>query len=492
MTRTTRRGTALAALALLLPAGGARGAAPAAPNILLILSDDLGWGTVGCYGADPKLVRTPSIDRLAKEGRRFTDACTPSSVCSPTRYAVLTGRYCWRTSLQHEVLGVTSPLHIETTRLTLASLLKRKGYATAAVGKWHLGYSSAARTDYTAALTPGPLDIGFDYHFGVPSNHGDITGVFVEDRKVAGLRSAAVKPTGACYYGGKPFIGLDAPQRVDEEVMDVLTDKALAWLDKQDPAKPFFLYYTPVAVHEPATPSAKAKGTSGCGEYGDFVHDLDRSVGRLLELLDRRKLAESTLVIFTSDNGGVVLTAGERPEAKAYAAGLRVSGPWRGRKHSVYEGGFRVPFVARWPGRVPAGTVCDEPINLVDLLATTAAIVGEPLPPPAEGAEDSVNVLPALLGNKTGAPLRADMICHSADGNFAIRQGPWKWIEGKYHPQTKPGVLKARAPEFKPQLYNLKDDPAEQASVLEQNTERAHRLAEQLETYRQQGFSRKP
>jgi len=488
-----QRDAALLALVVLLPsarAGGEAPAAPATPNIVLILSDDLGWGSIGCYGADPKLVRTPAVDRIAKEGRRFIDACTPSSVCSPTRYAVLTGRYCWRTPLQHEVLGVYSPLHIETTRPTIASLLKRKGYATAAVGKWHLGYGNAQRTNYTAELTPGPLDIGFDYHFGVPSNHGDISGVFVEDRKVVGLRSAAIKPFGQCYYGGKPFVGLDAPQREDEKVMEVLTDRALAWLDRQDGAKPFFLYFTPVAVHEPATPSAKTKGTSGCGAYGDWIHDLDLSVGRILEALDRKNLAGSTLVIFTSDNGGVLIPEGDRPEAKAYAAGLRVSGPWRGRKHSVYEGGFRVPFVARWPGRVPAGTVCDETIGLVDLFATASAIVGEPLPPATTGAEDSFNVLPALLGEKTDRPLRPDLVEHSADGNFAIRQGPWKWIEGKYHPDTKPGVLKARAPEFKPQLYNLRDDPAEQADVLDKNTETAHRLAELLNTYRQRGHAR--
>jgi arylsulfatase A-like enzyme len=489
----TRRDTVLLALTVLLPSAQARAeapAAPATPNVVLILSDDLGRGSVGCYGADPKLVRTPAIDRLAKEGRRFTDACTPSSVCSPTRYAVLTGRYCWRTSLQHEVLGVYSPLLIETTRPTIASLLKRKGYATAAIGKWHLGYGSAPRTDYTAELAPGPLDIGFNYHFSVPSNHGDITGVFVEDRKVAGLRSAALKPFGQCYYGGKPFVGLDAPQREDEKVMEVLTDRAVAWLDRQEDAKPFFLYFTPVAVHEPSTPSARTKGTSGCGPYGDWIHDLDLSVGRILEALDRKNLAGNTLVIFSSDNGGVLITEGDRPEAKAYAAGLRVSGPLRGRKHSVYEGGFRVPFVARWPGRVPAGTVCDETIGLVDLFATVSAIVGEPLPPAATGAEDSFNVLPALLGEKTGQPLRPDLVEHSADGNFAIRQGPWKWIEGKYHPDTKPGVLKARAPEFKPQLYNLRDDPGEQTDVLETNTETAHRLSERLDAYRRQGHSR--
>ncbi|NUQ01989.1 MAG: sulfatase-like hydrolase/transferase, partial [Armatimonadetes bacterium] len=175
------------------------GAVSARPNIVVILADDYGYGSASCYGADPGLVRTPNIDRLAAEGRRFTDANTPSSVCSPTRYGLLTGRYCWRTSLQAQVLGTFSPLHIEPTRLNLASLLKRHGYHTAAVGKWHLGYGDARgdlnfRTDYTAELTPGPLDLGFDYHFGVPSNHGDMTGIFVENRRVYGLKGT--EPTG--------------------------------------------------------------------------------------------------------------------------------------------------------------------------------------------------------------------------------------------------------------------------------------------------------
>jgi arylsulfatase A-like enzyme len=460
------------------------------PNIVFILSDDVGVGSLGCYGADPKLVRTPNLDTLARQGRLFTDANTPSSVCSPTRYAVLTGRYCWRTSLKHEVLGTHDPLHIETTRLTLASLLKRLGYNTAAIGKWHLGYGTVKPVDYTADLKPGPLEIGFDYHFGVPSNHGDVTGVFVENRRVAGLRSNKLEPFGKCYYGGKPFVGLDAPQREDGKVMNVLTDKAVAWIESQDARTPFFLYFTPVALHEPATPSAKTKGSSGCGPYGDWTHDLDSSVGRIMEVLDRKQFAASTLLVFTSDNGGVLITAGDRPEAVAYAAGLRVSGTRRGRKHSVFEGGFRVPFLARWPGHVLAGSTCDETINLVDTLATVAALVGAQIPTRSDAAEDSYNVLPAILGEKYDAPLRPDMILHSADGNFAIRRGPWKWIEGKYHPATRPGVLKARAAEFHPQLYNLKDDPAEEREAQAADPDIAKALSALLDKYRDQGYTR--
>jgi arylsulfatase A-like enzyme len=481
--------TSLLSLALFLaafPMVAAESVSP--PSIVFILADDLGVGSVNSYHAGTNLVRTPSLDRLAREGRRFTDANTPSSVCSPTRYAVLTGRYCWRTPLKHEVLGVGDPLWIETNRLTVASLVKRHGYQTAAIGKWHLGYGPAKPVNYTGTLRPGPQEVGFDYHFGVPSNHGDPTGIFVENEGVMGLRSTNLAPFGKCYYGGKPFFGIDAPQREDESVMATLTAKAVGWIEKLDRTRPFFLYFTPVAVHEPATPSARTKGTSGCGVYGDWIHELDLSVGRILEALDRLKLAENTLVIFTSDNGGVLISdGGTRPEAKAYEAGMRVSGPWRGRKHSIYEGGFRVPFLARWPGRIPAGTVCDETINLVDTLATTAAILGDKLPAANAGAEDSFNVLPALLGEKIEKRLRPDMIVHSADGVFAIRQGPWKWIEGQ---STKPQPPKARAAEFRPQLYNLKNDPAETTDVSAQHPDVVKNLAALLDRYRDGGFSR--
>ena len=478
------------AVTLLLTSGSLI-AAPAAtgapPNIVLILADDLGWVSLGCYGANPELIRTPNCDRLAREGLRCTDANTPSSVCSPTRYALLTGRYCWRTSLRLGVLPVQAPLHIETNRLTLPSLLHRHGYRTAAIGKWHLGYGLERKADFTAELRPGPLELGFDYHFGVPCNHGDVSGIFVEDHRVFGLRSQKLMPAGTNYYGGKPFLGIDAPQRKDEEVMATLTAKAVGWLEQQQPGKPFFLYFTPVAVHEPVTPSGPAEGASKAGPYGDWIQQLDASVGSVLDALERKGLVTNTLVIFTSDNGGENKKTRDGTQLQAQAAGLRLNGHWRAGKHSVYEGGFRVPFIARWPGHVPAGAVSRQTFNLVDTLATTAALLGNKLPPATEAAEDSHNILPALLGQQSGKPLRPDMIVHSADGVFAIRQGPWKWIEGK---SARQPPLAARAAECRPQLYNLDDDPAEQKDLSEQHPEVAKRLAKLLDQYRQQTHSR--
>lgn len=484
------------------------------PNVVIILADDFGYGSSGCYGADGKLVQTPNIDRLAREGRRFTDANTTSSVCSPTRYSVLTGRYCWRTSLTHEVLGTFSPLHIETTRLNMASLLKKHGYNTAAIGKWHLGYGTSDgspkwRTDYTAELSPGPLDIGFDYHFAVPANHGDLTGVYVENRFVYGLRSGQIPagmklhapdsddPNFKATYGpedtenGKATIlDLDAPRRVNERVMPLLTTKAGDWIAKQKKGTPFFLYYTPVAVHNPVTPDKDLAGKSAAGPYGDWIHELDRSVGGVLKALDEGGFAENTLVIFSSDNGGVFHPEREMPQTVAYKAGLKVNGSLRGSKHDVWEGGFKVPFLVRWPGRAPAGSVCDDMISVADILATTAAIVGEKLPAAAVAAEDSHNVLPAFTGAKDAAPTRDHMFIHSADGVFAIRKGPWKWIEGVPVSDIKPGVRKSRASQFKPMLYNVKEDPAETTDVSGQHPEVVKELSALVNRYRDGGYSR--
>ena len=461
------------------------------PNIVIILSDDYGYGSAGCYGANPALVKTPNIDRLAREGRRFTDANTTSSVCSPTRYSVLTGRYCWRTSLTHEVLSTFAPLHIETTRLNMASLLKGHGYHTAAVGKWHLGYGTATdspkwRPDFTAELSPGPLDIGFDYHFGVPSNHGDVTGVYVENRFVYGLRSGKIPPSmklpgpvpdddnfkptydAADTEGGRgagKILEIDAPRRKNERVMATLTDKAVHWIEQQPKDKPFFLYFTPVAVHSPVTPDKDIAGQSAAGLFGDWIHELDRSVGRILDTLDKQGIAENTLVIFSSDNGGVKEPqAKTTPQTQALEAGLAVNGILRGGKHHVWEGGFKVPFIVRWPGHAPAGTTCDEMVSLADILATTAAVVGDKLPAADKGAEDSYNILPAIL-DQTSAPVRPDMVVHSSDGVFAIRKGPWKWIEGVPVDEIKAGARKAHADEFHPQLYNTHDDPSETTDV---------------------------
>ncbi|MES2308572.1 MAG: arylsulfatase [Verrucomicrobiota bacterium] len=374
------------------------------PNIIVILADDFGWGSLNSYGAPETLIKTPHIDRLAQEGRRFTDANTTSSVCTPSRYSVLTGRYCWRSSLKFETLDPNAPLLIEPERLTIPSLLKSQGYETAAIGKWHLGFGKEKKVDFRDLLSPGPLEIGFDYYFGIPQNHGDNTGVYVEDHSVYGLRSRNFIDAGTSPYGRK-YIGIDAPQRTDKEVMSVLTEKATAWLKKQTPEKPFFLYYAPAAVHFPITPSDKNAGTSGCGLYGDFIHDLDQSVGTLLDLLDKSNLSQNTIVLFTSDNGGVLRTSGKSDEAKAYAMGLHVNGDFKNGKHSIYQGGSRVPYIVRWPGKVPAGTLCDEPVSLVDTLATVSNLLHVPLSDPSKGAEDSFNVLPAWMGTPYTPPL---------------------------------------------------------------------------------------
>jgi arylsulfatase A-like enzyme len=488
-------------------------AAAERPNIVVILSDDFGYGSAGAYGADGALIQTPHLDRLAKEGRRFTDANTTSSVCSPTRYSVLTGRYCWRTTLKSGVLGVFSPLHVETTRINMASLLKKHGYATAAIGKWHLGYgtgdgSAKWRADYAAELSPGPLDIGFDYHFAVPSNHGDLTGVYVENRFVYGLRSGSI-PAGAKIAGpddgdenfkktyGKEdmenaratVLDLDAPRRVNERVMPLLTSKAAQWVAKQSKGHPFFLYYTPVAVHNPVTPDRDLAGKSKAGIYDDWIHELDRSVGGILAALDEKGIAENTLVIFSSDNGGVFKPQKDMPQTDAHKAGLKANGALRAGKHSVWEGGFKVPFLVRWPGHVPAGTVCSDMISLADLLATTAAVVGEKLPAAAIGAEDSHNAFHAFLG-QSSKPARESLIVHSSDGVFAIRKGPWKWIEGIPAEGIKAGVAKTRSEEFKAQLYNTKDDPSETRDVSSEHPEIAKELAALLKQQREAGHSR--
>lgn len=237
---------------------------------------------------------------------------------------------------------------------------------------------------------------------------------------------------------------------------------------------PFYLHFAPVAVHDPTTPSAKTKGTSKAGPYGDWIHELDLSVGQLLDALDAQGLAKNTLVIFTSDNGG-------KPHPNSINAGLEMNKPWRGVKAGIHQGGFRVPFIVRWPGKVAAGTACDEPVSLVDVLATTAAATGQTLPPAKEAAEDSHNLLPLLLGEKTAKPVHPEIIVHSADGIYAIRNGPWKWVEGI------PDGSKKKA---EPALYNLAEDPRETRDVSKDHPEISEELSKRLGEIRSQGFSR--
>ena len=467
---------------------------PDHPNIVFIFADDLGWGSLGCYGAQLDQIKTPNIDRLAKEGTRFTDAYVTASICTPSRYSLLTGRYCWRSPLKFEVLGTKDPLLIEPNRLTIASLLKERGYETAAIGKWHLGFGTEKPVNFLKPLQPGPLELGFDYYYGVASNHGDGTGVYLTTKTdsngkrivtIEGLRSDKVEPFGKSAYGS-PFIGFDAPQRVDEDVMQHLGDKVIEWIGAQSGEKPFFVYYAPVAVHGPVTPSSETAGKSGVGPYGDFIQDLDLSVGRILDELDKRGLKDKTLVIFSSDNGGEDRNFAQK-EREAIARGLKMNGPFKAGKHTIYEGGLRIPYIARWPGHIPADRVSNEPISVGDTLATFAALTGAKLPPATEAAEDSFNILPVLFGEKTDPAARPVRVGHSGFGVFSVRKGPWKWIEGIPAAPKRP---KSAADQYVPQLYNLDEDPGETKNVIAEHPEIAAELAGLLEKFRTQGHSR--
>ncbi len=452
------------------------------PNIVLIMADDFGVGSSGCYGAPPELVKTPAIDRLAREGVRFTNASTPSSICSPTRYGVLMGRYPWRTRMKFGVVNVNDPLLPDPKRTSLAKWLQEQGYTTAAVGKWHLGYGTKANKspeDWTGSLKPGAIELGFDYHFAIPQNHGDITGVYVENDGIYGLESNKVFPYSKSFYG-KPYFGFDAPQRVNKSAMETLTDKAVDWLEASGD-KPFFLFFTPVGVHHPITPSDRMRGESGCGPYGDFIQDVDLSVQRILDTLDKMGVADNTMVVFTADNGGDIPTEATRPECAAMALGLKSNGDMRGDKHTIWEGGLRVPYIVRWPDKAPAGTVSDTMINLMDTYATVADIVGEKFIAP-----DSYSFLKTLMTpQKPGGSTRTSMVVSNAQGILALRQGDWKYIEGAF-PETWPENRRNSDYEGQAvrQLYNLKTDPGEQKNVIDRHPELADELQQELDKIR--------
>ena len=474
---------------LLLAAGPA--AAADKPNVVVILADDFGYGSVGCYGATG--LNTPNLDRLAKEGRRFTRAYANGSVCSPTRYGLLTGRYYWRTPVKDgTVLNAGEPLHIETDRLTLASLCKSRGYRTAAFGKWHLGIGAGGRiTDWSVPLRPGPREVGFDHFFGMAGNpwggpHSFIDGHAVTARVpgkpvvVRGNREAAATA------------GIQKPWDYDR-ITEVLTGKAVGWLEENH-AGPFFLYFAHTAVHRPIAPNPAFKGKSRYGPYGDFIEELDWSVGQVLDALDRLKVAGDTLVIFTSDNGGVIANTPEH--AAAQKAGLKVNGPLRGAKHDVWEGGFRVPFIARWPGKVPAGTVSDQVVCTTDVLATLAGVLGVGLKPGQ--AEDSFDAREALFAAGAGKPVRDHVILQSAEATYAVRAGDWKLVERENPPPVPRRNRKAGAKadgvkkkaSAHDELFDLAKDPAETTDVHAAHPEVVARLRRLLADARQRGHTR--
>jgi arylsulfatase A-like enzyme len=469
--------------------------APASkPNILVILADDYGYGSLGCYGG-PSDLKTPNLDRLAREGRRFTQAYAPGSVCSPTRYGLMTGRYYWRTSVKDgEVLPGNGPLHIETDRLTLASLCRGAGYRSAAFGKWHLGLTSARITDWSVPLEPGPLELGFDTFFGMAANPWNGPHSFIADHAV----TSRIPGQPVVIHGnaaGATTSGIT--QQWDEhQITATLTEKAVAWLEQsRNHDKPFFLYFAQTAVHRPVAPNPKYTG-SRYGIYGDFIEELDGSVGRLLDTLDRLGVADDTLVIFSSDNGGVVVHNAEH--AIAQDAGLKINGPLRGGKHDIWEGGFREPTLIRWPGKVPAGTVNEQILCLTDMLATLAGILGVELRPGQ--AEDSFDARAAFFGTGSGSakPVRDHVILQDAHATYAIRMGDWKLVEREGTPPVTPrnqAAAKKQATARKKaaphdELFNLADDPAETRDVHASHPEVVARLRTALDDARRRGQTR--
>ncbi len=457
------------------------------PNIVFIMADDMGYGDVGCYGAEK--IKTPNMDRLAAEGVRFTDAHTPSAVCTPTRYGVLTGRYCWRTKLKKGVLwSGYEALLIDSDRMTVASLLKSKGYATASVGKWHLGFGSEefkgdwrvmhdgkSGADYSKKLEPGPLALGFDYSFQFPASHDMQPYCFVENGYLVGELSVEKSPY---HFQQRP--GLMTKDWKDDEIGTKTTEKAVAFIENHTKKKgnqPFFMYLTPVAPHRPNIVADFVKGSSRAGVRGDHVQEFDWTVGEVMKTLDRLGLSDNTLIIATSDNGGQPVGRdgiGENRKIKT-TFGHKSCGDLRGYKTNIWDGGHRVPFIARWPGKIKPGTTNNEIICLTDLIATAAAIVGAELP--CNAAEDSYNVLPALLGEKLDKPIREATVHHDFYGRFAIRQGQWKLIVPLNDRQ-------------KLELYDVEKDISETTDVAGQHVEIVRRLSELLKKYKREGRSR--
>jgi arylsulfatase A-like enzyme len=470
--------------------------APKRPNIVYILTDDLGYGDPGCYNKDSK-IPTPNIDRLAREGMRFTDAHTPSSVCSPTRYALLTGRYSWRTRLQKGVLVPFDPPLIDEGRLTVPALLRQHGYATACVGKWHLGWDwpkpdADGKRDFTRPVGNGPTTRGFDSYFGVDlPNYPPYC--FVENDRTVGIPSEPA-PVGR---DGFNRAGPMLPGWKLAEILPAVEDRAVRYVEEAAKAgKPFFLYLPLTSPHYPVVPTPAFRGKSAAGDYGDFVVQTDRTVGRVLDALARAGVTDNTLVVFTSDNGPEV-TGEVRPGVydRLKEFGHSSMGPLRGAKRDLYDGGHRVPFIARWPGKIKPGTLSDETICHVDLMATAAAILGAKLPDAA--GVDSVNLLPVLLGEKCEGPVREATVHHGGSGRFAIRRGPWVLLlsasgddNGKKGEQDWFRQQRGYATHDQPgELFNLADDLPQAHNLYTNRPDKVRELTALLERYVAEGRS---
>jgi len=456
------------------------------PNIVYILADDLGYGDVQCLNPERGKIATPQIDRLAAQGMVFTDTHSGSSVCTPTRYGIMTGRYSWRTRLQKSVLyGYSSPL-LAPDRLTVAGFLQQQGYKTAGIGKWHLGLtmqttdgkdinqSGMTNVDWTAPILDGPVNHGFDYFYGISASLDMHPYIYIENDRFVGECTTF-----------KAF-HRKGPAQEDFEAIDVLPQlgrKAVEFIKRQDSSVPFFAYVALTSPHTPIVPTESWQGKSGFGSYGDFVMQTDAVIGEIVTAVDAAGFGENTVVIVTSDNGCSKAAGITKLEAQGHYP----SAQFRGSKADLWDGGHRIPFIVRWPAGVKAGTRSDQTICLADLMATCADLLGVKLPNTA--GEDSVSFLPAFQG-KPIVSTRAGVIHHSISGHFAYRLGKWKLLLAKGSGGwTSP--TEKQVPEGNPiaQLYDMETDPGETTNLYTTHPEVVERLLKQLESDVQHGRS---
>jgi arylsulfatase A-like enzyme len=499
-------GTALLVAAVTLLPSMLGAVSPARPNVVIIYADDLGYGDVSSYGATALSV--PHIDRLAREGLRFTDAHSSAATCTPSRYALLTGEYAWRKPGTGILPGDAS-LIIEPGRTTLPRVFQRAGYATGVVGKWHLGLGPRGGPDWNGVIAPGPREVGFDSSFIMAATGDRVPTVYVEDGRVVGLdpadpiRVSYTQPTGDWPTGqGNPDrlhmhpshghdqtivngisrIGYMSGGRAalwkDEDMADVFTARAVRFLEEHR-TRPFFLFFATHDPHVPRVPHPRFAGATGMGPRGDVIAQLDWCVGEVLKALDRLALTDNTLVLFSSDNGPVV-DDGYRDDAVARLGNHKPAGPLRGGKYSNFEGGTRVPFLVRWPGRVRPG-ISHALVSQVDLVASLAGLAGQTLAP--GDAPDSEDVMAALLG--TSAVGRETLVEQA--GALSLRLGTWKYIE----PGDGPAVNKQTNTELgnapAAQLYDLEKDPGETRNLAVAQPDRVKAMHEQLERIRARG-----
>ena len=441
------------------------------PNVIIFLADDFGYGSTNAYGAPESLIKTPNINKLAEEGIKFTNAFTTGSVCTPTRYALMTGEYSWRTKLKKGVVNPNDPALIDINKKTLPKYMRSLGYKTAQVGKWHLGFKEKKFDNLLGEIYPGPNDYGFDYSFALPNNLDDIHKVYIENNKIYGLRSDKICAYGRSFYG-KQYTGYDAPQRVTENVTDDLTNKSIEWLESLEEDEPFFLYYASAAVHHPIVPSPSMRGKSNAGAYGDFIQDIDRSLGVLIAFLEKKGIRDNTLIVFASDNGGDIPNKKEvMPENFAVNKGLKINGDLRGDKHTIWEGGFKIPFIVNHPENIPANQTSNATISTIDIYAFLADYIGDNKGLDENDAPDSFS-FKTVVNSPSANYQRPPLVHRDAQGRKAVRFGTWKYIEPKNNDPEN-------TIDFE-QLYDLSSDGVESVNLVSKQLSKAKEGKEYL------------